>query len=109
MDRNYALEVVTDTMHNQVPNLITAQRAHDENERQADVIRALNEQVADLQAQRERLRKALSDLIGASDRVREAIAIGNARKSGGMTTAQMGAELTHYTPAARAALAGGGS
>ena len=44
--RNYAHEVVTDVMHNAVPNLITAQRARD----QAEYLRELNaELVAALQ------------------------------------------------------------
>lgn len=38
LTRQYAHEVVTDVMHNRVPNLLTAQRARDQNE----VLREIN-------------------------------------------------------------------
>ena len=37
MQRDYAHEVVTDVMHNQVPNLVTAQRAREQAERLREI------------------------------------------------------------------------
>jgi hypothetical protein len=50
MKRNYAQEVVTDVMHNEVPNLSVAQRARDSYEDACEELDSLRARVAELEA-----------------------------------------------------------